>query len=99
MAIHAIDGKAISDWHAFHVFFAKEFGFPNYYGKNMNAWIDCIDDVDDGDTIITLFVHNAKHLKAASPEIYDALIECSAFVNWRYVSQGGQPVLALAFHE
>jgi len=57
-----------------------------------------IDVVDEDDNIITLLVHNAKHLKMTSPEIYDALIECSAFVNWRHVSQGGQPVLALAFH-
>lgn len=99
MAIHAIDGKSIYDWPTFHAFFAEEFGFPNYYGKNMDAWIDCIDEVDDGDSITTLFIHNAKYLKATSPEIYNALIECSAFVNWRYVSQGEQPVLALAFHE
>lgn len=64
----------------------------------MNVWIDCIDDIDEGDTIITLLLHNAKHLKMTSPEIYDALIECSTFVNWRQVSQGGQPVLAIAFH-
>jgi len=99
MALHAIDGKTISDWAAFHAFFSAEFGFPSFYGKNMDAWIECIDDVDDGDTITTLLVHNAKYLKMTSPQIYDAFIECSAFVNWRHVSQAGQPVLALAFHE
>lgn len=97
MAIHTIDGKTICDWVAFHTVFELEFRFPSYYGKNMNAWIDCIDDINEGDTIITLLVHNAKYLKMTNPEIYDALIECSAFVNWRHVSQGGEPVLALAF--
>ena len=99
MAIHEIDGKVICNWPAFHAFFTDEFGFPSWYGKNMDAWIDLIASVDDGGTMTTLLVHNAKYLKMVNLEIYDALIECSAFVNWRYVSKGGQPVLALAFYE
>jgi RNAse (barnase) inhibitor barstar len=99
MTIHLIDGHSICDWDSFHDVFAKEFGFPPYYGRNMNAWVDCIDDIDDGGTIATLLISNAKHLKTTNPEIYEALIECSAFVNWRHVSEGGQPILALAFHE
>lgn len=100
MAIHAVDGKSISDWASFHAWFAAEFGFPDYYGKNMDAWIDCMDDFSDGDnTITTLLLAHAEHLRATSPEIYDALIECSAFINWRRVSQGGPPALALAFHD
>ena len=32
------------------------------------------------------------------PGIYDALIECSAFVNWRKIDIGNEPVLLLAFY-
>ena len=98
MAIHNVNGKEILDWKAFHDFFAKEFDFPDYYGRNMDAWIDCMSDPIE-ESIITLLIHNAKHLKTMNQEIYDALIECSAFVNWRFVEEGGNPVLAIAFHE
>jgi RNAse (barnase) inhibitor barstar len=37
-----IDGKRIIDWKSLHRVFAGAFGFPNYYGNNMNAWIDCM---------------------------------------------------------
>ena len=37
-----IDGSAISDWNSFHDIFAAAFGFPAFYGRNMNAWIDCM---------------------------------------------------------
>ena len=98
MAIHVIDGRSICDWNSFHDVFARTFDFPGYYGRNMNAWIDCIDETGNEVGIRTLLIEHAGHLKAANPEIYDALIECAAFVNWRRVSQGGAAVLALAFH-
>jgi hypothetical protein len=63
----------------------------------MCAWIDCIDNIDECD-IITLLVHNAKYLKMTSLEIYDTLIECSAFSNWHHLSQGRLTILTLAFH-
>jgi RNAse (barnase) inhibitor barstar len=97
MSVHIIDGKAISDWSAFHNYFAEEFDFPSYYGRNMDAWNDCMSDLGDGDIVITLLVQDMKFLKNANREIYDALIECSAFVNWRYVINGSKPILALAF--
>ncbi|MDR1849524.1 MAG: barstar family protein [Zoogloeaceae bacterium] len=100
MATYSVDGKALTDWDAFHTIFAETFNFPSYYGRNRNAWIDCMGDVsemDGSNSITTLLVHNAKSLKANNPEIYDAIVECSAFVNYRYVSEGDPPVLVLAF--
>ncbi len=98
MATHVIDGRGICDWKSFHDVFQLTFGFPGYYGRNLNAWIDCIDDVEGEAGIRTLLIEHAGHLKATNPEIFDALVECTAFVNWRHVSKGGAPVLALAFH-
>ncbi len=34
----------------FHETFAREFGFPSFYGKNMNAWIDCMTSLDNRTT-------------------------------------------------
>ncbi len=34
--------QSIHDWDGFHSVFAKTLGFPGYYGRNMNAWIDCM---------------------------------------------------------
>jgi len=37
----------ISDWETFHDVFARVFGFPDFYGRNMDAWIDCMTCADD----------------------------------------------------
>jgi len=105
-----IDAAQIRDWPTFHSTFAGALGFPDFYGRNMNAWIDCMTDLDDpraGMTkvhappngIILLKVMNAKDFATRCPEQFGALNECSAFVNWRRREQGGAPVLALSYHQ
>jgi RNAse (barnase) inhibitor barstar len=37
-----IAGSKITDWDSFHDLFAEVFGFPGFYGRNMNAWNDCM---------------------------------------------------------
>jgi hypothetical protein len=37
------------------------------------------------------------YLKREHAEQYDAIVECSAFVNWRRIERGLPPVLALSF--
>jgi hypothetical protein len=47
----------IKDWDSFHSVFQATFGFPDYYGRNMDAWNDCmtyIDDPGSGMTAITM---------------------------------------------
>jgi len=82
-------------------------GFPDFYGRNMNAWIDCMTyrDLDDGmarinvspGEVITLLVDGAAALKQRCPEQYEALVRSSAFVNWRRIEAGEGSILALAF--
>jgi hypothetical protein len=43
----------------------------------------------------TLRIDDASDLQRRCPEQYSALIECSAFVNYRQAAGGRQPVLAL----
>ncbi|ESS72537.1 barstar [Methyloglobulus morosus KoM1] len=106
----AIDASEIRDWPSFHAVFAKAFGFPDFYGRNMDAWIDSMTDLDDPsagmskvhsppDGIVLVKVLNAKAFSKRCPEQYRALNDCSAFVNWRRLEQGSAPVLALSYHE
>jgi hypothetical protein len=41
-----------------------------------------------------LRIDNVSDFKRRCPELYDALIECAAFVNYRRMDQGDAPVLA-----
>jgi hypothetical protein len=103
-----IDANRILDWSSFHSVFAKAFGFPDFYGANMNAWIDCLSSLDDPDSgmtkihiesgeTLTVLIENAGALKERCPEQFSALVECAAFVNYR-CTQNDQPALiALAF--
>jgi|SRR5687768_3632727 len=93
-----IDARRISDWDLFHDVFAEAFGFPVFYGKNMEAWNDCMTHLDDPEAgmtsihvargdVVVLCILEVEDLKNRCPEIYDALVECSAFVNWRRIEK------------
>jgi Barstar (barnase inhibitor) len=104
--IIAIPTDQITDWRSFHSVCQAALGFPKFYGRNMNAWIDCmtyIDDPPSGMTsvsvapgeLITLRIDDAPEFQRRCPEQYNALIECAAFVNYRRIEDGGTPVLTL----
>ena len=104
-----LDCKNITDWSSFHEEFARVFGFPSFYGKNMDAWIDCMTSLDapeDGmsavhcasGTVLTFELDNVQPFANRCPEQYNALIECSAFVNWRRLEVGKPSVLAMSFN-
>ena len=104
-----IDGRRIVDWDSFHDEFHRVFVFPEFYGRNMNAWIDSMSslDLDDGmvglqvqpGSVMTLEIEHVKGLRADHRELYDAIVESAAFVNWRRIEAGEAPVLALSFYE
>jgi hypothetical protein len=96
----------ITDWDSFHSVFQATLGFPGFYGRNMDAWIDCMTYVDDprsGMTtvsvaegeLVTLRIDDAPDFQRRCPDQYDALIECAAFVNYRRMKRGANPVLTL----
>lgn len=103
-----IDGNRITDWESFHSVFSEALGFPTFYGRNLDAWIDCMTSLDDPTAnmtsihvapgeIVALCVAEISDLRKRMPEIYDALIECTAFVNHRRVERGDSAILALSF--
>ena len=104
-----IKAERITNWKTFHSYFQELFGFPEFYGNNMNAWIDCMTSLDspnDGMTNIhvepsetlILEIDDPNLLKKRCPKILDALVECSAFVNYRKLEVGEQAVLTLSYY-
>ena len=104
-----IDGNDIMDWNAFHSYFKDKLGFPDFYGSNMDAWIDCMSYLDEpgagmtekspltkGETL-ALRLTNVDSLIERSSEIFDALVDCSAFVNFRRAEAGKPPLIALSY--
>jgi hypothetical protein len=73
----------------------------------MNAWIDCLSYLDEDDRmsrftlgkgeLLHVGISDTEDFNFRLPETFDALVECSAFVNRRYVDDGKSPVLSLLF--
>ncbi|QDT15385.1 barstar family protein [Alienimonas californiensis] len=89
MPLVRLDARRITDWQTFHTVFAEVFGFPDFYGRNMNAWIDCMTSLDeprDGLTSVhgtasDPVVLQLDHANSLSNELFEAITECAAFIN------------------
>jgi len=102
-----INADLITDWNTFHDLFKKVFGFPDFYSKNMDAWIDCMTYIDDkdsrmaqfsvnkGDTVV-IELTNSEEFKMRCPEIYLQLMECTGFVNQRAVDTNSHTMISIA---
>lgn len=109
MSMVKVDTRRINDWDSFHSVFADAFGFPEFYSWNMNAWIDCMTSLDapehgmtrvhapPGGAVVMQLDHAEDFIRRC-PDQYEAIVECSAFVNWRKIETGERAVLALSFH-
>lgn len=109
VSLARINCANISDWESFHDEFNRVFSFPDFYGRNMDAWIDCmtcIDAPDDGmtgihcenDSFLTIELENVNQLRDDRAEYLEAIVDCVAFVNWRRIESGDKPVLALSYY-
>jgi len=87
----------------FHAVCQRLFGFPDFYGHTMDAWVDCLSCLDDASAemcsltlapgeLLLILVPNSAHLKK---EIFQALIEGAVAVNTRLASRGKPPLLGL----
>jgi Barstar (barnase inhibitor) len=110
MPIVNVPTDRINDWPTFHQVFADVLGFPEWYGRNGDAWIDCVTSADDqqarmvrttvgeGD-VLTLQLDDVNSFSECCPEQYLGLIEMAAFVNWRRIEIGLRPIVALSFYK
>lgn len=106
MAFVQLNTTKITGWASFHQVCEEAFGFPDFYGKNMNAWIDCMSSLDEEgmtkflleeDETLFIEITHTEEVNRRVPEIVDALIECTAFVNQRYFETNKKPKIALFF--
>jgi Barstar (barnase inhibitor) len=87
----------------FHAVCQRVFGFPDFYGHNMDAWIDCLSCLDDpGAEMSSLTLAPGELLIIVVPgsaelkdEIFNALIDGTIAVNSRFVARGKPPMLGL----
>ncbi len=103
MATVRIDGAAITGWDAFHTQSQQVFGFPDFYGRTMDAWIDCLSYLrdDDGmsairlapDEVLQIDIVHADVWRSAHPDMLDEVLYCIAGINERYADYGEAPAL------
>jgi RNAse (barnase) inhibitor barstar len=105
MAIVRLDGRTVRDWPSFHRESRIRFGFPDFYGNNLDAWIDCLSTLRDGDGMtavrlapdetLRIEVTHSDALRRHAPGILDALQEAVEAVNGRYAENREKPALEL----
>jgi RNAse (barnase) inhibitor barstar len=105
MAKVTLDGGAIHDAASFHAASKQAFGFPEFYGNTIDAWIDCLSYLRDDDAmsnirlgldeVLTIEIKNAAAFKAQAPELLEEISFCIEAINERYDDYGEKPALAL----
>ena len=105
MALIHLDGAAIGDWPAFHRECQIKFGFPDFYGRNMDAWIDCLSTLRDGDGMcafilapeetLQIEIANSSVLHNQATQILDILLDFVDAINERYIENGEKPAIEL----
>lgn len=105
MATVRLDGAAIKDWQSFHSECQGKFGFPDFYGRNMDAWIDCLSTLRDNDGMsgftlasnetLRIEVEHSAVLRSQAPQILATLSNCVDAVNERHIENGEKPALEL----
>src|SRR5206468_3739159 len=105
MASFEIDGDEIFDWPSFHSTFSRVMKFPDFYGRTMDAWIDCMSDLHgtnalcghhlpEGESIV-LRILGIRALNQRCPGLIQELAECTSAVNRRYISMGTKACVSL----
>jgi len=100
-----IDTKAIHDWETLHAVCKEAFGFPDFYGRNGNAFIDCLTYLDEGDGMsrfvlepgetLTVELTDSYVFADRAPEQAVALFAWIGATNERHVDDGKQPMLLM----
>ena len=105
MASAELNGASILGWDTFHSESKAAFGFPDYYGHTMDAWVDCLSYLRDEDgmtrfrlkpnEVLEIVVKDAAAMRERVPELLEEMTFCIAGINERYEDYGEKPALAL----
>ena len=98
-----LDFSNIQDLESMHLLLKEKFGFPDFYGKNVNALIDCLTSLrhpEDYMTTIVLEKDEILILRIKSINFKYSIIINHLFisicdVNQRYESSGNTPPIHL----
>ncbi len=108
MAHVRIDTSRIVDWSSLHDVFIEAFELSDDYGRNLNSWIECMTAIDQPENpasslhiqpgeVLTIELSDASDFALRCEDLYNAIVECSAFVNHHRLESGQTSVLALAY--
>lgn len=105
MAVVHLNGESITDAASFHAACKAAFGFPDFYGANMDAWVDCLSYLRDEDGMckfrlkpnekLQIIVDHAAILQKNAPDILEEVAFCIEGINERYADYGENPALEL----
>ncbi|MES2151547.1 MAG: barstar family protein [Pseudomonadota bacterium] len=105
MASAELNGGSILGWDTFHSESRAAFGFPDFYGNTMDAWVDCLSYLrdEDGmtrfrlgpDEVLQIVVKESAQMHARVPDLLEELTFCVAGINERYADYGEKPALVL----
>ncbi|WP_020468992.1 barstar family protein [Zavarzinella formosa] len=109
MLILKIDTRRIIDAASFHDVLQETFGFPDTYGRNLDALADSLTHLDDPSAKmsavnvssgehVTLVLNYAEAFSLKRPVLWEQLLDVVAFVNWRRIEKNQSPVICLAYH-
>lgn len=102
-----IDARRFTSEEATHQALDEAFGFPEFYGRNWDALVDCLTDLDQpsaGMTRVNVFpgqcvllvLDHVRELTEEQDRLRRKLEDVLAFVNGRRLERNQPPVLALA---
>lgn len=98
MAVVRLSADSITDWASFHVVCKEAFGFPDFYGENLNAFIDCLTYIDEGDGMSNIVLADGENLfieiidsaelRATNTEILEGIEGSVRSLNKRFTDAG-----------
>ena len=105
MASAELNGSVIDGWDSFHEQCQRAFGFPESYGRTIDAWVDCLSYLRDEDgmthfrlkpnEVLEIVVKDAAQMQARVPDLLEEITFCVAGINERYDDYGEKPALKL----
>ena len=90
----SVNGATIVDWPSFHDEFSRAFRFFDGYGRNRDAWIDCMTDLHGPKALsglrlpagepIEIVLNGSATMAKSYPEIFAELLRLVRYANNLY---------------